>query len=306
MSTQNDLGFFVLLARQANFSATALELGLTPPAVSKRLAKLEDRLGVRLLNRTTRRVSLTSEGAAYFESAVKILREIEEMEHRVSASRDRPKGLLRVNATFGFGRQTIAPAVSKFVRVHPEVEIQLVLTDTPMNLVEDGFDLGIRFGALPNSRLTALKLQDNRRFICGAPSYLSELGVPNALSELTEHNCVVLRQDNESYEVWRMQRGRRSESVRVSGNLSSNDGETALSWVLAGHGLMLRSEWDIVDHVKAGRLQIVLPEYAQNDANIYAVYPDRNNLPAKVRLFIDFLAESLRAERVAAGRPPVR
>jgi LysR family transcriptional regulator, transcriptional activator for dmlA len=294
VSTDSDLAFFVLLARRGNFSATALELGLTPPAVSKRLAKLEDRLGIRLLNRTTRRVSLTSEGEVYFKNALRIMRDIDELEHFVSASRETPKGLLRINATFGFGREHIAPVVAGFTHCYPDVEVKLTLTDTPLNLVEEGYDLGIRFGGLPNSRLTARKLLANRRFLCAAPAYLAKAGMPERLSDLTHHNCIVLRQDTESYDVWRLQRGQKVEAVKVSGTLSSNDGEIALSWVLKGHGIMMRSEWDIARHVAQGTLQLVLPRYAQHDADIYAVYPERNNLSAKVRVFLDFLQDELR------------
>ncbi|MEQ5775452.1 MULTISPECIES: LysR family transcriptional regulator [unclassified Thalassospira] len=295
MSSDSDLGFFVLLARKGNLSAAALELNLSPPAVSKRLAKLEDRLGVRLMNRTTRRISLTSEGEAYFQSAIKIMRDIEELEQRVATARENPKGLLRVNATFGFGREYLAPVVSEFSHLYPEVEVQLVLSDAPINLVEEGFDIGIWFGGLPNSRLRARKLQDNRRFLCAAPSYLARHGTPRTLADLNEHNCIILRQDNASYDLWRLQRGQYSETVRVHGTLSSNDGEIALKWVLDGHGIMLRSEWDIARHVDASRLRLVLPQYAQVDADIYAVYPEKHNVSAKVRIFIDYLHRELQA-----------
>lgn len=294
MANDSDLGFFVLLARKGNLSAAALELNLSPPAVSKRLAKLEDRLGVRLMNRTTRRISLTSEGEAYFQSAERIMREIEDLEQRVSTARDTPTGLLRVNATFGFGREHLAPVVSKFAHLYPDVEVQLVLSDAPLNMVEEGIDLAIRFGGLPNSRLRARKLQRNRRFMCASPEYLARHGVPRHLSDLADHNCIILRQDHDSYDLWKLQRGQRFETVRVHGTLSSNDGEIALRWVLDGHGIMLRSEWDISRHVDAGRLALVMPQYAQIDADIYAVYPERHNVSAKVRIFIDYLHNQLR------------
>lgn len=305
MATESDLAFFVLLARKANFSAAALELGLSPPAVSKRLARLEDRLGVRLLHRTTRRVSLTGEGENYLNRAISILRDIEDLEGGLTTARETPRGLLRINATFGFGREHVAAVVSEFAHHYPDVEVQLVLTDAALNLVEEGFDLGIRFGSLPNSRLTALKLQRNRRFMCAAPTYLARHGTPRRLEDLAQHNCVVLRQDRESYDVWRLQRGEITEAVKVRGTLSSNDGEIALKWVLDGHGIMLRSEWDIGGHVRDGRLSLVLPRYAQADADIYAVYPERQNLSAKVRVFLDFLARQLRertAWKLPAGR----
>lgn len=298
MAYESDLAFFVLLARKRNLSATALELGLSPPAVSKRLAKLEDRLGVRLLHRTTRRVSLTGEGEGYLASAIRILSDIEELEGSIATARKTPKGLLRVNATFGFGREHVGSVVSAFAHLYSDIEVQLVLTDAALNLVEEGFDLGIRFGDLPNSRLNAKKLQRNRRFLCAAPSYLAKYGSPKQLEDLANHNCIVLRQDRETYDVWRLQRRGNTESVKVRGTLSSNDGEIALKWVLDGHGIMLRSEWDIAHHVSEDKLRLVLPRYAQANADIYAVYPDRHNLSAKVRLFVDFLAKQLRERSV--------
>lgn len=296
MSTDSDLAFFTLLARKESFSAAALELGVSTPAVSKRLMKLENRLGVRLLNRTTRRVSLTSEGEAYFASAEKILRDIQDLEQSISRAQENPQGLLRVNATFGFGREHVASAVTEFAHFYPDVEIQLLLSDAPMNLVEEGIDLGIRFGALPNSRLVARRLLQNRRFLCASPAYLDRHGTPQKLADLNQHNCIILRQDFDAHGVWKLQHGQETVSVKVRGRLSSNDGETALKWVLDGHGIMLRSEWDICRHVRDDHLRIVLPRYSQVDADIYAVYPQRNNLSARVRVFVDFLSRFL-AER---------
>ena len=169
-----------------------------------------------------------------------------------------------------------------------------------MNMVEEGIDLGIRFGGLPNSRIRARKLQGNRRFLCAAPSYLKRYGTPRSLSDLVNHNCIILRQDKDVHDLWKLQRGQHSETVKVHGTLSSNDGEIALRWVLDGHGIMMRSEWDIGRHVEADRLRLVLPQYAHVDADIYAVYPERHNLSAKVRIFIDFLHRNLREN--ATGR----
>lgn len=291
---ESDLAFFVLLARRESFSDTARELGVSPSAVSRRLARIEDRLGVRLLNRTTRRVSLTGEGEAYFGEAVRILGQIEALEHGLTSARDTPAGLLRINATLGFSRTYLAPAVSAFRRKYPEVEIQLVLTDAPLNLVEEGLDLGIRFGLPPASRMVTRLLQRNRRFLCAAPAYLDRHGTPRAPADLQRHACIVLRQDHDAYDVWRFdEAGGEMPSAKVAGGLSTNDGEIALGWVLDGHGIMLRSEWDIARHVREGRLRVVLPAYRQT-ANISAVYPERHNLSAKVRVFVDHLASEMR------------
>ncbi|SDJ75508.1 LysR family transcriptional regulator [Aliiruegeria lutimaris] len=298
--SESDLGFFVLLARRESFVETAREIGITASAVSRRLARLEDRLGVRLMNRTTRRVSLTGEGEAYFSKAILLLGEIEELEHSLRSGQEMPSGLLRINATFGFSREYIAPAASAFREVYPEVEVQLVVSDAPMNLIEKGFDLGIRFGNSPTSNLTQRLLQRNRRFMCASPAYLKRYGEPASLHDLSRHNCIVLRQEYDVYDIWRFDdRSGESPSARVKGGLSTNDGEMAREWMLGGQGIMLRSEWDIAHHVREGRLRVVLPEYFQT-ANISAIYPERHRLTAKVRVFVDLLSERLRAANLSA------
>jgi LysR family transcriptional activator of dmlA len=300
--SDTDLGFFVLLARRASFSDTARDLGVSASAVSRRLARLENRLGVRLLNRTTRRVSLTGEGEAYLREAVRILADIDALEHSLSGARDTPKGLLRINATLGFGRACVASAISGFKRLFPQVEVQLVLSDAPLNLVDQGIDLGIRFGAPPAGQMVMRVLRRNRRLLCAAPAYLDRFGTPAGLADLHRHNCIVLRQNHDAYDIWRFDgAGGDAPVAKVGGDLSANDGEVALSWALDGHGIMLRSEWDIAEHVRAGRLRIVAPHLAQT-ADIAAVYPERHNLSAKVRRFVDHLAAELKAGDGAAPR----
>jgi len=289
----SELSFFVLLAKLGSLAATARELGLTPPAVTKRLMVMEQRLGVRLLNRTTRRVSLTSEGETYLAQATRILADIRDMEESVSSSRAAPKGLLRVNATLGFGRTTIAPLVSAFAKRHPEVEVQLQLTDRAINLVEDAYDLGIRFGELPDTRLGARKILSNQRYLCASPAYLRRNGTPRTPQELVQHRCILHRQNDEAYGTWKLQKGRKHETVKVHGSLSSNDGDVVLGWALDGHGILLRSEWDAAKYLDSGRLQVVLPDYSLPAADLYAYYPSRRQQPARVRAFIDFLAQSI-------------
>jgi LysR family transcriptional activator of dmlA len=285
----SELAFFVLLAKHANLSATARELDLTPPAVTKRLAMLELRLGVRLVNRTTRRLSLTSEGEIYLAHASRILAEINEMEDLVSSSRATPRGLLRINAPLGFGRTTLAPLMSEYAKRHPEVEVQLELTDRPVDLVEQGFDLAVRFGELPDTRLSARRILPNRRFLCASPAYLQKHGVPQTLTDLSSHRCIIHRQNDDAYGIWRFTRNRKTEVVKVHGALSSNDGDVVLGWALDGHGLLIRSEWNLAKYLESGRLQVVLPAYKLPEADLFAFYPSRRNLSARVRTFIDFL-----------------
>lgn len=293
--TASELTFFVLVAKHGSLSAAARELDMTPPAATKRLAQLEQRLGVRLVNRTTRRISLTSEGETYLRHAGRILEQIREMEDQVASSRAEPRGVLRVNATLGFGRTVIAPLVSEYARTHPDVEVQLEVTDRPVDLVEQGFDLAVRFGAPPDSRLSARRLMTNRRFLCASPAYLSRHGVPQRPADLTAHRCIIHRQNDEAYGVWRFTRNRQTEVVKVAGALASNDGDIVLGWALDGHGILIRSEWDLARYLETGRLRRLLPAYTLAPADLFVYYPSRRHLSARVRTFIDFLARRFEA-----------
>jgi LysR family transcriptional activator of dmlA len=284
-----DLTFFVLLAKLGNMAATARELGVTPPAVTRRLTLMEQRLGVQLVNRTTRRLSLTSEGESYLAQAAQILHSIRDMEESISSGRAEPKGLLRVNATPGFGRTHIAPLLSRFAHAHPEVEVELQLTDRSIGLVEEAYDLAIRFGELPDTRLSARKLMANRRFLCASPAYLKQAGEPKTPQDLHRHRCILHRQNNDVYGTWRLQKGKKFELVKVRGAVSSNDGDVVMNWALEGHGIVQRSEWDAAKYLASGRLKEVMPGYTLPDAHLYAYYLSRHNLPAKIRAFVDFL-----------------
>jgi DNA-binding transcriptional LysR family regulator len=293
MNADSELAFFCLLVKQGSLAATARELNLTPPAVSRRLSQLEERLGVRLLNRTTRRISLTSEGEVYFENAQRILSDIDDMERRVSSSRAAPKGLLRVNAPLGFGRSYIGPAISAFTKTYPEVEVQLHLTDRPVSLPDEAIDVSIRFGDLPDSRLIAKKIASNRRLLCASPAYLRDAGQPVHPHDLTHRQCIVLRQNESASGNWRLSRGKQTETIKVHGKLSTNDGEVALNWALEGHGILMRAEWDVAKYLRSGRLVQVLADYDTPAADVYAVYLERLNLSAKVAYFIEYLRDYL-------------
>jgi DNA-binding transcriptional LysR family regulator len=291
MDRLSDLEFFVQLVKQGSLAALARELGVTPPAVTARLAQLEKRLGVRLLNRTTRRISVTHEGEVYLATGARLLAELQELEQAVSSSRAVPKGLLRVNATFGFGRRHIAPAVVEFARRYPEVEVQLELTDRSLNLADKAFDIGIWFGTIPDSRVVARRIVGNRRLLCAAPEYIRAHGMPSTPRDLQTHQCIVLRESDTAFGTWHFTRGSKQETVKVRGTLSTNDGETGVQWALAGFGILMRSEWDIHADIAAGRLVPVLKDWALPSADVFAVYPERTNLSAKVSAFIDFLVD---------------
>lgn len=289
ISAPSEMAFFSLLASKGSFSATALELGISKPAISKRLATLEARLGVQLLTRTTRRSGLTAEGEIYLAHARRILADIADMEQQVASTLSVPKGLLRVNATLGFGRSHIAPLISEFVKTQPDVQVQLQLTVNPPLISDDVFDVCIRFGEPPDTRVVARRIAANRRLICAAPAYLERQGTPKTPAELAAHNCIGIRQGDESYGTWQLSAGSKTESFKVRGNLSTNDGEIAVNWALAGHGLLLRAEWDVVKYLRSGRLVQVLNTYQTPPADIYATYPQRHQTAARVRAFVDFL-----------------
>ena len=292
----SELSFFASLATCGSLSAAARELGITTPAVSKRLSQMEARTGVALVNRTTRRMSLTPEGEVLFDHARRILGEIAELDQLLTMSKGQPKGQLRVNATLGFGRLHVAPAISRYVLAYPEVDVQLQLSVNPPALTDDQFDVCIRFGEPADTRVIAKRLARNRRLLCAAPAYLAARGVPASPLDLVRHNCICIRQGDEAYGAWRLAPLRDAagvaETVKVRGNLTTNDGEIAVNWALDAHGILMRAEWDIERYLESGRLVQVLAQYRTPDADIYAVYPQRDQLSARVRTFVAFLAES--------------
>jgi DNA-binding transcriptional LysR family regulator len=290
-----ELGFIVALASAGSLSGAARELGITTSAVSKRLALIEARVGVPLVNRTTRRMSMTPEGEVLLEHARRILGEIADLDRLLTSSKGVPKGQLRVNATLGFGRLHIAPAISQYVLRYPEVDVQLQLSVDPPALTDDQFDVCIRFGAPLDARVIARRLASNRRLLCASPRYLAQHGEPKSPAELRKHNCISIRQGDEAYGLWRLFSGRATErdaeSVKIRGNLTTNDGEIAVNWALDGHGILLRAAWDIERYLESGRLVEVLPGYKTPDADIYAVYAPRHQLSARIRTFVEFLGE---------------
>ena len=290
MSAYSELEFFVGLVKHGTLAALARDMGVTPSAVSARLAALEKRLGVRLLNRTTRRLSTTQEGERYLAEGARLLGELRDLESSISSSRAIPKGLLRVNASFGFGRRHIAPAIVAFCRRYPQVEVQLELTDRAVNLQDHAFDVGIWFGTVPDSRMVARRLARNARVLCASPAYLKARGMPATPRDLQAHQCIVLRENAAAYGTWHLARGKSRETVKVRGPVSTNDGETALQWALAGFGILLRSAWDAHEHLQSGALVQVLADWTLPEADVHAVYPERLHLSAKVGAFIDFLA----------------
>ncbi|WP_211451597.1 LysR family transcriptional regulator [Collimonas antrihumi] len=300
----SDLGFFSTLAASGSLSATARELGLTAAAVSKHLTQMESRAGVPLVNRTTRRMMLTPEGELYLEHARRILDEINELSELLGSAKKRPEGLLRVNATLGFGRSHVAPAISKFVAAYPQVSVQLQLSVMPPPLTDDTFDVCIRFGEPPDTRVVARRLAPNRRVLCATPAYLARRGTPITPHDLAKHNCIGIRQGDEAYGVWRLTTGsgaaRKTETVKIRGNLTTNDGEIAVKWALDDHGILLRAEWDVKQYLQDGKLVQVLSNCETPNADIFAVYSQRHQMSNRIRAFVDFIAAELAPAAQAA------
>ncbi|ANN72194.1 LysR family transcriptional regulator [Bordetella bronchialis] len=297
MSPLSDLEFFSVLAKHGSLREAARQLGITPPAVSKRLSAIERRLGVRLLHRTTRRASLTPEGETYLLDGARVLEELEALERKVAGSHAAPRGLLRIVSTLGFGRRHISPALSAFALRYPEVEARLTLTDRPVNVIEQGYDLQIRLGELPDSTLTARLLAHNRRVLAASRTYLSKRGHPATPRELAQHACLFIQESDETFGTWHLQSGAHAETVKVRGPLASNDGECVVNWAVAGHGILMRSLWEIAPLLRSGRLLPVLPKW-HAAADVYAVFPTRSHLSAKTRAAVDFLLDAFREHRL--------
>ena len=289
-----DLRLFCAVVRKQSFSAVALELGVSKAFVSKRIALLEIALHVKLLHRTTRSVTVTEHGDIAYLWAQRILEDVDQMVDAVSSTGSVPQGLLRICTSSGFGRNRIAPAISALALHYPSLEIQLELLDRPVNLVGEGFDLDIRLGEVSDPNLIAKRIVANARILCASPAYLQQHGVPATFNALTQHRCIVIRERDQDFGRWKLQGPNGMETVRITGPLSANNGEVVRQWAIDGHGIILRSLWDVGPSLASGELVRVLPQY-QQDADVWAVYPSRLSSSAKVRVCVQFLAAWLKS-----------
>ncbi len=286
----DDLRVFATVVRKASFSAAADELGASPAYVSKRIRLLEETLATRLLHRTTRRVAVTEDGERVFAWAQRILDDMDHLMQEVSATRSEPRGLLRVSCSFGFGRNIVAPALSGLAEKYPALQMRLELVDRMIDIAAEGVDLDIRVGDDIAPHLIARRLAANHRVLCAAPAYLARRSAPRQLNELAAHDCLVIKERDHPFGVWRLSSGASEQSVKVTGPLSSNHGEVVVQWALDGRGIALRSMWDVGEHLRAGQLVQVLPQWRQ-EANVWAVYPRRLQASAKLRVCVEFLQE---------------
>lgn len=288
MADLTDMEIFARVVTAGSMSAAGREMGLSPAVISKRIRRLEERLGSRLLQRTTRQIALTEDGQGYYERIIGILASIEEAESFVTRRNTAPRGTLKIAAPTSFGRMHIAPYLGKFASLYPDLTLNLMLNDRFVDIVGDGFDVAVRIAALENSSLIARRLAPNHRVICASPAYLEREGTPETLAELGRHNCIFATHQD----VWQLEGPDGATSMRVSGNLQTNSSEVVREAVSAGLGIALRSTWDVGPALQRGDLKIVLPKYRESKrVAVYAVYPSRRFLPARVRVFIDFLAD---------------
>jgi LysR family transcriptional activator of dmlA len=304
----DDLRVFVETARRASFSRAAEALGASAAYVTKRVRMLEQDLGVKLLHLSTRKVVVTEEGERIYRWARQILDSVDGMVADVSSSRAEPRGLLRICSSFGFGRNVVAPAISQLVARYPELNVRFELFDHLVDIAAEGFDLDVRVGDEIAPHLLARRLASNRRVLCAAPSYLARRGTPRTLAELSSHDCLTIKERDHPFGVWRLRDGPREEVIKVTGPLSSNNGEVVLQWAVDGRGIVLRSLWDVAPLLASGVLVRVLAGYEQ-EANVWAVYPSRLSGSAKLRVCVDWLEQSLQRlmeEHAAAAAKPGR
>lgn len=286
------MAVFARVIEAGGFSAAARAFGMTPSAVSKLIGRLEDRLGARLLNRTTRSVSLTEEGRTYYQRVVPILEEIEAAERAVTELHAAPRGLLKVNAATAFGRYQIVPVIHRFLERYPDLKVQITLTDSLVNLVEEGVDVAIRLGELPDSSLIARRIADVHRVVAAAPSYIERHGKPETPDDLADHNC--LRASFEtSLNRWEFKGADGPRLIDVAGSLEVNDASALYDAAISGVGLVRAARFLLAAAIREGRLVPLLQDYeADRDLTVYAVYPPGRHLSPKVRAFVDFLVET--------------
>jgi DNA-binding transcriptional LysR family regulator len=280
---------FVAVVAKGSLTAAAQAEGVAAAIVGRRLDALEERLGVKLMVRTTRRITLTHEGSAYLEDCQRILADLGNAEASVSAGGVKASGHLRITAPAGFGRRHVAPLVPKFRQLHGDVTVSLNLSDRVVDLAGEGFDCAVRVGDLPDSSLVSVRLADNRRLCVASPYYLQRRSYPTHPHDLHKHDCLMLSSDASQSRGWAFTVDGQVEHLRPGGPLDCSDGQVLHDWCLLGHGIAWRSTWEVAQEVMEGKLENLLEDFAAPANGIYAVFPQRKHLPLRVRLWVDFL-----------------
>jgi DNA-binding transcriptional LysR family regulator len=293
MSKLKQLETFVAVAARGGLTAAAKFEGVAPAIIGRRIDALEERLGVKLLRRSTRRVSLTHEGSAFLEDCQRLLSDLNNAEASVSAGGVHASGHLSLTAPAGFGRRHVAPLVPLFRELHPEVSISLNLSDRVMDLAAEGFDCAVRVGEMPDSSLVSVRLADNRRLCVATPAYIKRHGIPQHPNDLARFDCLTLSSEASQTRGWAFsvpqEGGTNVIHLKPGGPLSCSDGEVLFDWCLTGYGIAWRSTWEVQAEVDSGALMAVLEDFSAPPNGIYAVFPQRKHLPLRVRLWVDFL-----------------
>ncbi len=289
MAKLKQIESFVAVATKGSLTAAAHAEGVAPAVIGRRIDALEERLGVKLLVRTTRRITLTHEGSAYLEDCQRVLADLATAEASVSAGGVKASGHLRITAPAGFGRRHVAPLVPPFLALHPEVSLSLNLSDRVVDIVNEGLDCAVRVGDLPDSSLVSVRLAENRRLCVAAPAYLARAGVPATPSDLVRHQCLTLSSESSQSRGWAFTVDGQVTHLRPGGRLDCSDGQVLHEWCRQGLGIAWRSTWEVEQEVARGELQAVLQDYAAPPNGVYAVFPQRKHLPLRVRLWVDFL-----------------
>lgn len=291
MNKLKEIEAFVTVTEAGSLTAAALREGVTPVMMGRRLDALEKRLGVKLLHRSTRQLTVTQQGVVFLDHCRKLLTDLQEAERLVTEGRRKVTGHLIVSTPAAFGRKHVAPHASAFIADNPELRISFNLTDRVVDLVREGYDFGVRIGGAIDPSFVAIKLAGNRRVVCATPGYLARRGHPRTLDDLAHHNCLAFNLQGGQQRGWYFQKNGKPLTMRVTGNLDCNDGELLHRWALEGLGLAWRSTWEIQRELHSGELLTVLDDYALPHYDIMAVYPQQRHVPAKVRLFIDHLKQ---------------
>jgi len=284
-----DLRFFVTITESGSLAEAARRLDVTPSAVSQRLRQLESRLGLQLAHRSTRRFALTEEGELFHAGVAAMLADLDRLVDSLRERSGEVAGTLNVGGPLGFGRNYLAAAIADFHSLHPRLKVSLTLSDVLSAADANRFDMIVHIGSLMDSSMVAYPIAPNARFICAAPAYLARHPAPREPKDLAQHDCIVLRENNEDVTLWRFRKKRSEVSVRVPAILSSNDGDVAKQWALRGKGLFVRSEWDVADSLASGRLVRVLADWTLPDADVVALAPRRAGMSARAKLFLSFL-----------------
>lgn len=292
MDNFTGMAVFTRVVEANSFTEAARRLGMSKAAVSKQVSKLEERLGARLLNRTTRRLSLTEVGAAFYERSARIVAEAEAAELAVTQLNATPRGTLKIDVPVNFGMQYLAPLLPPFMLQHPELRVDMTFNDRFVDLVEEGCDLAVRIGQLSDSSLVARKLAETKSVVCAAPSYWDRHGRPGDPSELAQHDCFVYSYLATGSE-WRLRGPQGAAAVRISGSLTANNGDVLRQAAVAGLGVVAMPLFMVCDDLRSGRLEPVLRAWELPSPGVYAVYPHNRHLSAKVRAFIDHLVDAL-------------